>query len=270
MKETRPEPADRREIDARPRAADAFIPPRMKEIFRRLGPVGPLALIAASLPAIGGFALLGMMGWLAPWLRGHEGAGIGLYVAGFAILAGLAVLPTYAQSVMGGFAFGAVVGSLAALAGIFGAAMIGYVIARRASGDRVMGLIDEQPKWRAVYDALVGGSFRKTLLIVTLLRVPHNSPFAITNLVLAATRVNPLAYAVGTIIGIAPRTVVAAVIGAGLSTWDLAGAKNKWLLIGGIVVTLVVFGIIGSIANRAVQRVTRQNETASDPAAPGQ
>jgi uncharacterized membrane protein YdjX (TVP38/TMEM64 family) len=266
LDETRPELADSQETDAAPPAADALIPPRVKEIFRRLGPVGPLALIAASLPALGGFALLGVMGWLAPWLREHEGAGIGLYVAGFAILAGLAVLPTYAQSVMGGFAFGALAGSMAALGGIFGAAMIGYVIARRAAGDRVMGLIDEQPKWRAVYDVLIGGSFIKTLLIVTLLRVPHNSPFAITNLVLATTRVHPLAYALGTIIGIAPRTIVAVVIGAGLSSWDLSGARNKWLFVGGIIVTLVVFGIIGTIANRAVQKVTRQNETASDSA----
>lgn len=244
-----------------PASSPAFTLLQAKDLFRRLGPVGPLALIAASLPAIGGFALLGLMGWLAPWFREQAGLGIAVYIAGFAVLAGLAVLPTYAQSVMGGFAFGSVAGSLAALAGVFGASMIGYAIARRASGDRVMAIINEQPKWRAVYDALIGGSVLKTLLIVTLVRVPHNSPFAITNLVLAATRVNPFVYALGTLLGIAPRTVIAVVIGAGLSSWDLSQATHKWLFVGGIVVTLIVFGIIGAIANHAVQKVTAKGST---------
>ena len=67
----------------------------VKTVLRRLGPVGPLALIAASLPAIGGFVLLGTLTWFAPWLRSHGELGIVLYILGFAVLAGLAVLPTY-------------------------------------------------------------------------------------------------------------------------------------------------------------------------------
>lgn len=228
--------------------------------MRRLGPVGPLAVIAASLPAIGGFVLLGTLTWLAPWLRSHGELGIVLYVLGFAVLAGLALLPTYAQAVLAGWAFGRAAGTAAALCGICGAASIGYLIARRASGDRVVRLIEEQPKWQAVYDALIGSGPGKALLIVTLLRVPPNSPFAITNLVMAACRVRPLTYLVGTLLGIAPRTAVAVFIGAAASGLDFSQPKQTWFFVGGIVVTLIVVGIIGLMANRAVAKVTGQDD----------
>jgi len=236
------------------------------EVFKRLGPAGPLALVCVTLPVVGAVVLASTMSWVAPWFRSHGGTGVALYVLGFGLLGGLAVLPTWVQAVMGGFAFKAVAGSIAAVAGVLGASLLGYAIARRASGDRVVRLIEEQPKWKAVYDALVGGSRAKTFLIVTLLRVPTNSPFAITNLVMAATRIRPLTYAAGTVLGMAPRTIAAAIIGAGMSEWNPDNARNKWLLIGGIVVTLVVFAIIGMMANRAIQRVTGQTAAASKQA----
>lgn len=230
--------------------------PSVKEVFRRLGPVGPLAIIAASLPAIGGFVLLGTMKWLAPWLRDQDGVGLAIYTIGYALAAGFAILPTYAQSIMGGFAFGKVVGSLAALAGVFGASTIGYIVARRASGERVNQLIDEQPKWKAIRDALIGGSFARTLGIITLIRIPTNSPFAITNLVLGSTRVHPLAYVLGTIVGLAPRTIAVVMVGAGLSQWD-PSAGSKWLVVAGIIAMLIVLAIIGAIANKALHKVTQ-------------
>lgn len=215
-----------------------------------------LAVIAATLPAIGGFALLGSLGWTGNWLRGQGHWGVVLYVAGYSLLAGLALLPTYAQSITGGFCFGRVTGSLAALAGILGASTLAYVIARRASGERVVRLIQEQPKWKAVYQALVGGGFLKTLLIVTLLRIPPNSPFAMTNLVMAATKVGWPAYALGTVIGIAPRTVFAAYVGAQLTELSSRSfsSAGEWLIT--LLVGLAVLAIIGTIANRALKRVT--------------
>lgn len=241
--------------------------PEFWGVVKRLGPVGPLAVIAGTLPALGGFLLLGTMAWTGQWLRDQELLGIAIYVAVFAVTSGLALLPTYAQAVMGGWVFGAMAGGGLALAGIAGGAMIGYLIARRASGGRVVQLIDEQPKWKAVYDALIGGSALKTLGIVTLLRVPPNSPFAITNLVLAATGVRTGIYALGTVVGIAPRTMAAAVIGAGLAELDFKSARQTWLVIAGLVTLLIVVGIIGTVANRAIQQVTGMNDGANADAA---
>jgi len=215
-----------------------------------------LALIAASLPAIGGFVLLGSAPWSAGYLQSQGGLGIAVYVAAFAVLSGLALLPTYAQAVVGGFAFGVVVGTSAALGGIVGGAAIGYLIARHASGDRVVRLIAERPRWKAVYDALIGSGSVRALLIVTLLRVPPNSPFAITNLVMAACQVRPVTYLVGTGLGIAPRTAAAAFIGAGLSELDLSKPRKAWMIIATIAATVIVVLIIGAVANRAIVKVT--------------
>jgi uncharacterized membrane protein YdjX (TVP38/TMEM64 family) len=243
--------------DSKPEALSyAEVKARGGEIFRRLGPAGPLALIAASLPAIGGFALLGLLTWLKPWIEAQGDLGILIYILAFTVLAGLAVLPTYAQAVLAGYVFKLTVGSVAALCGIFGASLVGYVIARKASGDRVVQLIEEQPKWRAVYNALLRSSPAKALMIVTLLRIPPNSPFAITNLVLAACRVPVVTYIVATVVGIAPRTIIAVGIGAAADTLDFSKSANIWFFVGGIVVTLIVVGIIGALANQAITRMT--------------
>ncbi len=229
---------------------------KAKVYLRRLGPVGILAVIAASLPAIGGFALLGSMTWTGPWLKNQGDWGVLIYIGAFSLLAGLAVLPTYAQAVVGGFAFGLKVGGLAAICGFAGASMIGYLIAWRASGDRVIQIIEEQPKWKTVYDALLKSGRIKALLIVTLIRVPPNSPFAITNLVMAATRVRPLTYLIGTVLGMSPRTIAAAYIGSGLKDLDFSNPYKSWMFIITLVITVIIVGVIGTIANKAIAKVT--------------
>ncbi len=228
-------------------------------IFRRLGPAGPLAVVAVALPGLGGFALLGSITWIAPWLRSQGMAGVTEYAIGYALASGFAVLPTYAQSVVGGWAFGFALGFPAAMGGVFGAATIGYVIARRATGNRAMSLVDEHPKWRAVYDALLGSGFWKSLLVVTLLRLPPNSPFALTNLVMAAARVPYSVYVIGTMLGLAPRTAAVVFVGAGLSELDFR--HPRWMVIFGIVTAVAVIVIIGAMANHAVTKVTMGDET---------
>jgi len=228
----------------------------VKCIIRRLGPIVPVAVIATVL-TLAGLVILGTsMSASGQWLRAQGPWAIGIYIVGFALLAGFALLPTHIQAVLGGWVFGVAVGTPAALAGILGAALIGYLIAGRISGDRATVLIRERPKWQAVYDALVGGGFWKTLLIVTLVRVPPNSPFALTNLVMAATRVRWSAYAIGTVLGIAPRTAAAVFIGAQLSELELANTKQTWFVVSGLVALVVVVVIIGMLANRAVAKVT--------------
>lgn len=230
--------------------------PGAGHLIRRLGPAGPLALIAAVFPALGGFVLLGLVSTVAPYLRDHQPASVLLYILFFTVMAGLALLPTYAQSFVAGWAFGFALGLPAALTGVAGAATLGYLVARRASGDRVVQLIDEHPKWRAVYDALVGRSFAKTLGVVTLLRIPPNSPFSITNLAMAAAKVGPVPYLLGTVLGVAPRTAAVIWLGATVGTLDLKQPKGPWILVVSIVTTIIVVSILGYIGNQAIANVT--------------
>ena len=155
----------------------------------RFGRLGPAAAATAFLPPLGSMVLLGTMNQSAPWLQAHAETGLAIFVVGFAVLGGLALLPTYGPSVLGGWAFGVTAGIIATLAGFMGAAAIGFAIAQRVSGDRIARVLEDYPRGRAIHDALLVGSRGRALLVVALVRLPPNGPFAMTNLVLAAAGV---------------------------------------------------------------------------------
>ncbi len=230
-----------------------------KTVFRRLGPGGPLALIASTLPAIGAVALPFTFNIIGPWLQSRGALGLAIYTVGFMVCAGVAILPTHIQSALGGWAFGFWAGFPCAVAGVLGASAIGYIIALRATGDRALQLIAEKPKLKAVHDALLGSGFWKSLLIVLLIRGAL-SPFALTNLVLAATRVNPLVYALGTVIGLAPRTGAVVFLAVGLHAVTSQQPRNLPLWISGLAITLLAIIVIAQVANRAITKITATPE----------
>ncbi len=214
------------------------------------------------------------MGVVSEWLRAQGVPGLLLYTIAFAVFAGLALLPTYAQSVLGGFAFGMPLGLPAALTAFTLGAGLGTEIARRATGDRVMQMLAEKPRWLAVRDALVrdraatlagerpGGvaNFWRTTGMVALIRVPPNAPFALTNLLLASVQVPRAPLWIGTLIGMSPRTAAAVWIGSHLDTLtsksDLHAATPKWMPIVGIATGVLALVIVSVIANRALKRAT--------------
>jgi uncharacterized membrane protein YdjX (TVP38/TMEM64 family) len=259
-----PSPAEPAPPEVEPGAARAAsnAPLTAGQVARRLGPAGPLAVVSAVMPAVAGIVLLANIKAAGNWVAA---SGVFSYAAAFAILAGLALLPTYAQAVVGGWAFGFATGFPAALLGFVGGALIGYELGLRASGDRVLRLLEERPKWKTVVDSLVHGGFWRTLTIVTLLRLPPNSPFAITNLVLSSTKVARLPYLLGTLIGMAPRTAWAVSIGASARaafgselTGDAVADAKKKIFFVGILATVAVLLVIGQLAKKALERVSQR------------
>src|SRR2546423_1637953 len=49
---------------------------KSKAFIKRLGPAGPLAVLVATFPPLGGFVLIGLISRLAPWLRAHPSPGL--------------------------------------------------------------------------------------------------------------------------------------------------------------------------------------------------
>lgn len=228
-----------------------------KSIVGRLGPVAWLGLMASTLPPLGSIVLLARIEAISGWLRQHEGYGPVVYTVGFWVLAGLALLPTYAIAVLGGWAFGPVIGLSCAMLGFTGASGVAYAIGRYASGNRVQQVLADKPKWNIIAKALFGSSPGKTLLIITLLRLPPNSPFALTNLLLASLRVPVLVYLLGTFFGMLPRTAVVVYAASRLQQLSFeSGADWRWIALG-IVVTVGVMLILWQIARSALARVTR-------------
>ncbi|MDX2132144.1 MAG: VTT domain-containing protein [Planctomycetota bacterium] len=253
-------------FDDTPAQASAPTPgmPDERTLMEKLGAAGPLAIASAILPLLGSLVLFANADAVRDALRAQGELGWATFVIGFAVLSGLALLPTYAQSGMAGYIFGAAWGAAGAVLGCVGGALIGYVVARTVAGERVKRAVHENPKWKAASEALLGEShsLRRTTGMVSLIRLPPNSPFAITNLAMAGLRVRPDAYMIGTLVGITPRTVLAAFIGAGVQetftreSWSQA--MPPVVFYGAIGLGLVVVFIIGRIAMRAVDRAAQQ------------
>lgn len=232
-------------------------PDATRRAARRLA---PLAIVSLALPPIGAVLLLGYLSTLGPWLRTLGAEGVGLYVAGFAVLGGFALLPTYAPAILGGWAFGDRIGLPAALAGFVLASAINYLWAKYLSMTHVAELLASKPRWLAVRNALVGRSAWKTLLVVALVRVPPNSPFALSNAALAAARVPLPLYLLGTLVGLAPRTFVAVRAGAHLSALDFSRRDAFGSAAIAIGLSVVVLGILGALARRALDSALATGE----------
>ena len=59
----------------------------------------------------------------------------------------------------------------------------------------------------------------------------------------------------GTLIGMAPQTFAAVLVGSEITNWADVD-KPRWMIVGRILPTLTVLGVIGTMANRALKRVT--------------
>lgn len=219
------------------------------------------ALAAAWFTLPLGFSILlfARLGELTDWLHGHDAAGPWIAAGGFAALAGLGFLPTYAQAVLMGWVFGTAVGIPVSIAGYVGGAAIGYLVSSLAVGDAVTRRIDAHPRWRVVRGALVEASTWRTIGLVALLRFPPNSPFAFTNLVLAASGVRFLPMMAGSVAGMLPRTAIAVWIGAqGSATGakdlkELMERQGPVALVVGVVLLVAVLAVMQHIGKRALR-----------------
>jgi uncharacterized membrane protein YdjX (TVP38/TMEM64 family) len=229
--------------------------------MRRLGAAGPVAIVLSFWPPLGGFVLLAFLTALGPWLRTHGATGMLVYFLIASLLMGVSFVPTYACAILAGWSFGFSVGMPLALAAITAAALIAYVIGRWIARDRVLEVIQEKPRWNAIRRSLLGGRSFETIAVVTLLRVPPASPFALANFVLAAARVPLGAYTVGTFVGIIPRTALATFAAAKLEQLRFKDVAETWMVAAGIVATVIVCIILGVLSNRALRQLTAERKS---------
>lgn len=226
-------------------------------LIRDLGPVvGALAVLACTAPAIAGFALFSGSLIKPQAIRSFlDSMGIGAPFAGavlFALLTGCALAPTWAFS----FASGAIfhtsfpVAGAIAMVGVTGGALIGYLLGVALARKRVMRTIEANERARIIRAALLDRGLPTETFIITLIRIPPNSPFALTNFTLAAARANPLAYLVGTFVGIAPRTLFATWLGVQAGDLTKVGGPPKAYVMAGIILAVVVFLVLYRLFTR--------------------
>jgi uncharacterized membrane protein YdjX (TVP38/TMEM64 family) len=246
-------------ISPEPAAADRSAWQHVTAFYRgmlRMGPAGVLTAIASVSPLIGGFVVLGLVQHIAPSIRAFGVLGAAGYVVAFWALGGFAVVPTYAYSGLAGWTFGIWMGFTLAMIAFAGAAYVGYVFADWMGAARAMRVIDEHARWQAIRRALVGQGFWRTLWIVALVRLPPTSPFSFVNFVMAIARVPMAAYILGTLAGLAPRTLAVVIAFANLEQLDFNRPQQTWLRIAGVAATFVVVYVITRIGQNAIREIT--------------
>ncbi len=234
-----------------------------------------LGALWITLPPLMGFWLIAQLGPVGDWLRARPESGVLLFIACFAVTSGIGVLPTYAQAILGGWVFGATTGSAAAMCGLIAGTAIGFFLARFISGGAIVSLVDANPRGAVIRKALVEASQRRTFFLITLLRLPPNSPFAVANLAMGAAGVRPLPLLAGTAIGMLPRTIVtcaAAATAASTGAHDIQQlvVDKGWMgLAIGLGALLVAMMVIAAVAKKALRSAGLLGEaTGSGPPDP--
>lgn len=234
----------------------------VRQNLRRLAALGPAGWLGAfwlSMPGVAGLVLLYELAPAAAWLRTHGDTAVIIYAGVLMLTSGLGLLPTTAQAVLGGWVFGVAVGGVAAAVAFAGAVMIGFTITRFVAGRRFEAWIEAKPEAAAIRHALVGRGFVSATLMIALLRLPPQAPFAFMNMLLAGSGVGVGPFVLGSVLGMMPRTLALMALAeaaARTGAADIQGflrAGPGWpMAVAGIASLVVVMTIIGAIARRAL------------------
>jgi uncharacterized membrane protein YdjX (TVP38/TMEM64 family) len=228
---------------------------KIYEYFKEFGKLTPIAFVTAFLPILGSATLLTFGYPVGGWLKENWEVGSGLYVLGIIIFCGLSLLPTNVIGVIGGWAFSFDLGIALLITGICGAAFFSFLIHTRIAGDKLSHVFEHHPKANAIYQALLGEKLWRTTLIIFLLRLSPAMPFALTNFLMASAKVPKKAFLMGTLFGMLPRSSAVVFVGAGLSELSFDTNEDSWLIIFGIIATVITVILISLIAKRALTRL---------------
>ena len=216
------------------------------------GPFAWLMAFTVLAPGVGVIMLSATSGTWHPALVEYQLWAIPIFLMSTTILASLSLIPSHAASLIAGLLFGPILGPICALLGVVLASAAGFGLMRQCMGDKLVEIIDRRPRAKVVYEALLKRQGVKLISLIGLLRLSPVMPFAVTNLLLASARAPFGAFLWGSGLGLAPRVIVVALAGAGLSELDLSQGGDRGLAILGVLATVLSVVVIGRMAKRAL------------------
>lgn len=225
---------------------------RWRQRLVALGPAGPLLVFSMVVPMLGTSVVATTTATWRPWFEGEPWSAAWFVPLG-AFLAAAALMPTHVTSLAAGFLFGGWLGSLCAWLVIALGAIVGHRLLQPLVGERALRALADSPRALVVHRALLGRSAWRSIWIIALLRLSPAMPFATTNLLLAAFGVRGPVFVTATALGITPRAIAVAVVGAGLQDLDWKQGSTPWTTIVAVAATVLMLVVIGRIARNALR-----------------
>lgn len=229
---------------------------KCRNYLKELGTLTPVALVTTFLPIAGSAILITFSSPISEWFRDNLVTGSFAYVLFVIFFCGLSLLPTNVIGIICGWAFGFSFGILLHILAVVGAASLSFLIHRRIAGEKLTHVFAHHPKADAIYQALIKHSYWRTTLLICLLRLSPAMPFALTNFLMTSARVPYSSYAIGTLVGMFPRSAAVVFFGSGLAVLDFDNPNDIWLLVFGIIATIISIIFVGIVSKRALARMT--------------
>ncbi|QQS14410.1 MAG: TVP38/TMEM64 family protein [Rhodospirillales bacterium] len=162
---------------------------------------------------------------LAAWVADNRVLGMLTYVLGYAALTALSLPFGFLATLVGGFLFGWIFGTLLTVVGATTGAVAVFLAARGAFGDVLRGRAD------GFLGKLEAGFRRDAFNYLLFLRLVPAFPFWLVNIAPAFLGVRLRTYALATFLGIIPGTAVFCSVGAGLgAVFDRGEAPSPKLV----------------------------------------
>ncbi|MEM9420135.1 MAG: VTT domain-containing protein [Planctomycetota bacterium] len=227
-----------------------------KQTIRELGRPAVIMFMAAAMAGLGGaVALAVLIGWSDELRDGGLQIALFLFVLG-TFGCGLWLMPTHVLSLVCGWSLGFPLGAVVALSAATLASPLGYVVGGKLAGPGAMAWAERYPKGAAVCEAITRASAWRAGWLVGLLRLSPVVPYGATNVLAAAFTVRMGAFIWGTALGLAPRVIAVAGLGAGLEQLELTRPSGVGWLVVGVAATVLVLTSMGWMAWSTLRRLT--------------
>jgi pyruvate/2-oxoglutarate dehydrogenase complex dihydrolipoamide dehydrogenase (E3) component/uncharacterized membrane protein YdjX (TVP38/TMEM64 family) len=205
---------------------------------------------------------------LVGWIRGAGGAGILVFMLAY-VLSTVSFLPGSILTLGAGFAYGVGLGTAVVTVGANLGAALAFVLGRTVARRAIAARVESNPRFAAI-DRAVG---REGLKIVLLTRLSPVFPFNLLNYAFGLTGVSLRHYALGSLIGMLPGTLMYVYLGSLITSLsELAagrtsgGPAQQIFYFAGLAATVGVTLYVTRIARRALAGTTVQDRP-SEPAA---
>ncbi len=225
---------------------------------RELDRVAILGAATAVVPIANSTMLLVFAATAGNWLRLNWEIGTVIYVLFVWLVCGFALLPTNVIGILCGWAFDFPLGICLHLLAIVGASLVSSYVLSPLVGDNLQKFLARHEKAKILHKTLLDKSFKRTTLVITLLRLSPAMPFALTNLLMTAARVPLSSFLIGTFVGMLPRSAAVVFFGAGLSELNFNEPFNVWTFVFGFVATLASVVVISYFSKEALAKMTAE------------